>query len=111
MLIRESADGSAVEDWSACCAGHTLSWGGGDPQLLTPCYDEHGPTGAPGPLDPTRKHTYAVVSVLGVAERGTGKDGSSTELHLHRLVTGLSHVPILAVKCSTYASQDGRHRL
>ena len=44
--------------------GHTLSWGGGDASLLTPCYDARGPTGAPGPLDPTRKHTYAVVGAL-----------------------------------------------
>lgn len=48
---------------AACCVGHTLSWGGGDASLLTACYDEHGPTGIPGPLDPTRKHTYAVVGM------------------------------------------------
>lgn len=53
-----------VSDVNRQCAGHTLSWGGGDASLLTPCYDKRGPTGAPGPLDPTRKHTYAVVGVL-----------------------------------------------
>ncbi len=60
--------GEEVVGWSAVwftqCAGHTLSWGGGDASLLTRCYDTRGPTGAPGPLDPTRKHTYAVVGTL-----------------------------------------------
>lgn len=51
------------EGWGgAAGAGHTLSWGRGDPRLLTECHDAKGrATGGLGPLDPTRAHTYTVL--------------------------------------------------
>lgn len=46
--------------------GHTLSWGKGQPDLLTPCYDTTTgkPNGEYGPIDPTRESSYEFVKNL-----------------------------------------------
>ena len=40
--------------------GHTLSWGKGQPDLLSKCYSEEGkPTGDQGPIDPSKETSYS----------------------------------------------------
>lgn len=42
--------------------GHTLSWGEGYPELLSPCYNVSNLNA--GPLDPTKNSTYKFVEDL-----------------------------------------------
>lgn len=42
--------------------GHTLSWGLGNPDLLTPCFDV--PALEYGPIDPTKNSTYEFIFKL-----------------------------------------------
>ncbi|XP_060057001.1 beta-hexosaminidase subunit beta-like [Erinaceus europaeus] len=44
--------------------GHTDSWGKGQKDLLTPCYDGKYPSGMFGPIDPTLNSTYTFMSRL-----------------------------------------------
>lgn len=46
--------------------GHTLSWGKGQEDLLSVCYDEHGHAldGEFGPIDPSKQSTYLFLSDL-----------------------------------------------
>ena len=45
-------------------AGHTLSWGRGYPELLTPCYTNGQPNGELGPLNPASNGTYEALWAL-----------------------------------------------
>ncbi|XP_003477693.2 beta-hexosaminidase subunit alpha [Cavia porcellus] len=42
--------------------GHTLSWGPGIPELLTPCYSGSQPSGEFGPVNPILNSTYEFMS-------------------------------------------------
>lgn len=43
--------------------GHTLSWGPGQPGLLTSCYESNGkPNGKFGPIDPSHNNTFKFLS-------------------------------------------------
>ncbi|KAF5405067.1 hypothetical protein PHET_01359 [Paragonimus heterotremus] len=44
--------------------GHTVSWGKGEPELLTKCYSDGRPNGQLGPIDPTTEFTYKFMSKL-----------------------------------------------
>ena len=44
--------------------GHTLSWGNGQPGLLTPCYTGKTPNGEFGPIDPIRNSSYQFIETL-----------------------------------------------
>lgn len=44
--------------------GHALSWGPGQPGLLTPCYKGDVPSGTFGPINPTLNTTYEFMSRL-----------------------------------------------
>uniref|UniRef100_A0AAY5EGA9 Beta-hexosaminidase n=1 Tax=Electrophorus electricus TaxID=8005 RepID=A0AAY5EGA9_ELEEL len=44
--------------------GHTLSWGKGQPDFLTPCYKGDVPSGSFGPLNPTLSSSYQFMSDL-----------------------------------------------
>lgn len=52
--------------------GHTLSWGLGYPDLLSPCYNI--PSLNSGPLDPTKNSTYIFVEDLLAELKGIFKD-------------------------------------
>jgi N-acetyl-beta-hexosaminidase len=67
----ECALHTRVECPSLWCAGHTLSWGRGYPDLLTQCYDAHGqPLSERGPVNPVRNATYEfMASLLGETRR------------------------------------------
>ena len=45
-------------------SGHTLSWGRGYPELLTPCYTNGEPNGDLGPLNPASNGTYEALWAL-----------------------------------------------
>lgn len=42
--------------------GHTLSWGKGQKDLLTPCYNKEVPSGTFGPINPILNSTYSFIS-------------------------------------------------
>ncbi|XP_063239330.1 beta-hexosaminidase subunit alpha-like isoform X2 [Bacillus rossius redtenbacheri] len=44
--------------------GHTLSWGQGQPELLTSCYKDDEPDGTYGPINPILNSTYKFVRTL-----------------------------------------------
>ncbi|CAK8694422.1 unnamed protein product [Clavelina lepadiformis] len=44
--------------------GHSLSWGLGQPDLLTPCYASEKPSGTFGPINPILKSTYRFIRNL-----------------------------------------------
>lgn len=44
--------------------GHTLSWGNGQPDLLTPCYKGDVPSGTFGPVNPILNSTYEFMARL-----------------------------------------------
>ncbi|KAF6772782.1 hypothetical protein AHF37_06860 [Paragonimus kellicotti] len=44
--------------------GHTVSWGKGEPELLTKCYSDGRPNGQLGPIDPTTEFTYTFMGKL-----------------------------------------------
>ncbi|KAF8567493.1 hypothetical protein P879_01148 [Paragonimus westermani] len=44
--------------------GHTVSWGKGEPELLTKCYSDGRPNGELGPVDPTTEFTYKFMGKL-----------------------------------------------
>ncbi|XP_004463787.1 beta-hexosaminidase subunit alpha isoform X1 [Dasypus novemcinctus] len=44
--------------------GHTLSWGPGVPELLTPCYSGPHPSGTFGPVNPILNTTYEFMSTF-----------------------------------------------
>ncbi|KAA3678952.1 hexosaminidase [Paragonimus westermani] len=44
--------------------GHTVSWGKGEPELLTKCYSDGRPNGKLGPVDPTTEFTYKFMGKL-----------------------------------------------
>lgn len=44
--------------------GHTSSWGGGLPQLLTPCYMGDEPDGTYGPINPIHDETYKTMEIF-----------------------------------------------
>ncbi|XP_055943697.1 beta-hexosaminidase subunit alpha-like [Argiope bruennichi] len=50
--------------------GHTLSWGKGQSNLLTPCYKEQTPNGEFGPIDPTNPSSYTFLKAF-LSEIGT----------------------------------------
>ncbi len=46
-------------------SGHTYSWGYGQDNILTPCYDNHNkPDGFYGPINPILKGTYRLLQGL-----------------------------------------------
>ncbi|GBN70137.1 Beta-hexosaminidase subunit beta, partial [Araneus ventricosus] len=49
---------------------HTLSWGKGQSNLLTPCYSGKTPNGAFGPIDPTNPSSYTFLKSF-LSEIGT----------------------------------------
>jgi len=47
------------------CEGHTFSWGYGQDNLLTPCYDyRYRPNGLFGPINPILRKTYGFLQRL-----------------------------------------------
>ena len=72
MLTRNPACSAAVGLLSSvtlspiavACSGHTLSWGRGYPELLTPCYTNGAPNGELGPLNPASNGTYEALWAL-----------------------------------------------
>ena len=57
---------SSISRWREFkpCTGHTLSWGRGYPELLTPCYTNGQLNGELGPLNPASNGTYEALWAL-----------------------------------------------